>query len=56
MKYKVFDVVELQNNNLATILKIENNIYTVEEINSKGKTQGIKDVTNENIKKLKFSK
>lgn len=56
MKYKVFDVIELQNSNLATILKIENNKYIVEEINCKGKVKGIKEVTDNNIKELKFSK
>ena len=56
MKYKVFDVIEIKKNNLETIMKIENNKNIVEEINCKGKVKGIKEVTDNNIKELKFSK
>ncbi len=56
MKYKVFDVVELNNNNLATILDKENNTYKVEEIDNNGKMQKITKITDDDIRKLRFSK
>lgn len=56
MEYKVFDVVELKNNNLATILDKINNTYKVEEIDSKAKIQKITEITDNDIKKIKYSK
>ena len=60
MKYKVFDVIELQNNNLATILKIENNKYIcsiISKINPKIKCEWSvvwkKDIENQKSKKWK---
>lgn len=56
MEYKIFDVVELKNNDLATILDKENNTYKVEEIDSKSNMKKITEITDDDIKKLRFSK
>lgn len=51
MKYKRFDVVELNNGNKATILNIKNKEYYAEIVDSKGNRVDIK-----NIQKMKFLK
>ncbi len=57
MKYKRFDVVELKNDNKATILDIkENNEYFVEIVDSNGTTIGNKIITNSEIKRVVYSK
>ena len=56
MSYKVFEVVQLENNNLATILERKNNIYKIEEIDNMGNIQGIKEITDNDIKELKYSR
>lgn len=52
MKYKRFDVVELNNGNRATILDIEKNSYKVEVVSPYGITLDKKIITNNDIKKL----
>ena len=57
MRYKRFDVVELKNDNKATILDIkENNEYFVEIVDSNGTTIGNKIITNSEIKRVVYSK
>ena len=56
MNYKVFEVVQLENDNLATILEKRNNAYKVEEIDKKGEIKGIKEITDDDIKALKYSR
>ena len=52
MKYKRFDVVELNNGNRATILDIKNNYYNVEIVNPYGITLDKKFISNDEIKGL----
>ena len=52
MKYKRFDVVELNNGNRATILDIKKNYYNVEIVNSYGITLDKKFISNDEIKGL----
>ena len=52
MRYKRFDVVELNNVNRATILDVENNRYNVEIVNPYGITIDKKYITNTEIKQL----
>lgn len=53
MKLKRFDVVELKNNNRATILEEKNNNqYFVEVVNSYGITLGNKIISNNEIEKI----
>lgn len=56
MKYKRFDVVELNNGNSATILDIVKNSYKVEVVSPYGITLDKKIITNNDIKKLIHSK
>lgn len=56
MKYKRFDVVELNNGNRATILDIVKNSYKVEVVSPYGITLDKKIITNNDIKKLIHSK
>ncbi|MCI9366620.1 MAG: hypothetical protein HFJ54_09135 [Clostridia bacterium] len=57
MRYKRFDVVELKNDNKATILDIkENNEYFVEIVDSNGTTIGNKIIINSEIKRVVYSK
>ena len=57
MRYKRFDVVELKNDNKATILDIkENNEYFVEIVDSNGTTIGNKIIINIEIKRVVYSK
>ena len=46
MRYKRFDVVELNNDNRATILDVEKNRYNVEIVNPYGITIDKKYITN----------
>ena len=52
MKYKRFDVVELNNGNRATILDIKKNCYNVEIVNPYGITLDKKFISNNEIKGL----
>ena len=52
MKYKRFDVVELNNGNRATILDIKKNYYNVEIVNPYGITLYKKFISNDEIKGL----
>ena len=53
MKLKRFDVVELKDNNRATILEEKNNNqYFVEVVNSYGITLGNKIISNNEIEKI----
>jgi len=57
MKFKRFDVVELTNGNKATIIDIINNReYFVEIVDSKGNTIDKKNITEDEIKKIVYSK
>lgn len=52
MKYKRFDVVELNNGNSATILDIEKNCYNVEIVTPYGITVDKKIISSNDIRKL----
>ena len=49
MNYNIFDVVELNNGNKATVLANEKNFIKVEEVNNKGISLGIKEISNNDI-------
>ena len=55
-KYKIFDVVELNNENKATILDIEKDTYKVEVVNKEGISLGITNVFDNEINKIIISK
>lgn len=54
--YNVFDVVELNNGNKATILSNEKSILKVEEVDNTGISQGIKEINEYDIKKIILKK
>lgn len=56
MKYKRFDVVELNNGNKATILDTNNRDYYVEIVDSGGNRVDIKYIGENEISKMVFSK
>jgi len=56
MKVKKFDVVELNNNNRATILEIKNNEYLAEIVDSNGTTLDNRNITKEEIKQVIYTK
>lgn len=56
MKYKKFDVVELNDKNRATILKVEENSYFVEIVNPYGITIDNKNITDSDISKVIYTK
>ena len=55
MKLKIFDVVELKDNNRATILNINNKEYLAEVDNSAGIYLGNKVIKYNNINKIILS-
>ena len=55
-KYNMFDVVELKNGNKATILTNKKSIIKIEEVNDKGISLGIKEITESEINKTIFKK
>lgn len=55
-KLKVFDVVELNDGNNATILDNQTYTYKAEIVNLKGESQGIKNITENDIEKILISK
>lgn len=55
-KLKVFDVVKLNDGNNATILENQTSTYKAEIVNLKGESQGIKDITENDIREILISK
>lgn len=56
-KINIFDVVQLNNGNKATILeKIDTRTYKAEIVNIEGKTQGIVQIKEKDIIEVIFSK
>lgn len=56
MKIKKFDVVELKNKNKATILNTDNNEYFVEIVNSDGITIDKRNITQDEVKRVIYTK
>lgn len=56
MKINKFDVVELNDGDKATILDINNKDYYVEIVNDKGMRVDIRNITENEISKVIFSK
>ena len=57
MKLKIFDVVELQNGNKATIIENKTkDMYKAEIVNSKGKTLKIDLIDENNVSKIVFTR
>ena len=56
MKLKIFDVVELNDKNRATILNIKNNEYWVEIVNSAGVSIGNRIITEKDINRIIIKK
>ena len=56
MKIKKFDVVEQNNNNKATILEIKSNSYLAEIVDNKGKTVETRNITQDEIKQIIFTR
>lgn len=54
--YQIFDVVELNNGNKATILTNENSIIKIEEVDNKGISLGVKEIKENDIKRRIFRK
>lgn len=55
-KLKVFDVVKLNDGNNATILDNQTYTYKAEIVNLKGESQGIKNITENDIREILISK
>ena len=56
MKLKIFDVVELSDNNRATILNINNKEYLAEIVNSAGISLENRIITDNDINKVILAK
>ena len=56
MKIRKFDVVELKNNNKATILEIYNGEYFVEIVDSNGRTIDNRNITQDDIEQIIYRK
>ena len=54
--YNMFDVVDLNNGNKATIITKDKSIIKVEEVNNKGISLGIKEIMEDDIKQIIFRK
>ena len=54
--YNMFDVVELNNGNKGTITTNDKSIIKVEEVNNKGISLGMKEITENDIKQIIFRK
>lgn len=50
--YKIFDVVELNNGNKATILTNEKSSIKIEEVNNEGISLGVKEINEIEIKRI----
>ncbi len=56
MKIKEFDVVELKNNMKATILKINNDDYFAEIVDAYGTTLDRRNIVQDEIKRIIYTK
>ena len=56
MNFKVFDVIELQNGEKATIIEINKNTYKVQITDENGKVISIKAITENEINKVIYTK
>lgn len=56
MKFKKFDVVELKNNNRATILEMKDNEYLVEIVDTNGITVDTRNINQEDIKQIIYTR
>lgn len=56
MRINIFDVVELQNNEKATILEVSNNKYLAEIVNQDGSTKEKRDIISNDIKKIIYTR
>ena len=56
MKLKKFDVVELKNNNRATILEMKNNKYLAEIVDTNGITVDARNINQEDIKQIIYTR
>ena len=56
MKRKVFDVVKLVDGNMATILEVYKDTYKIEKVNNKGESQGIIEISENDIDEIIISK
>ena len=56
MKLKKFDVVELKNNNRATILEMNNNKYLAEIVDTNGITVDTRNINQEDIKQIIYTR
>lgn len=56
MRIKKFDVVELNNNNRATILETDKNQHFAEIVDGKGTTVEKRYITQDEIKKVIYTK
>lgn len=54
--YNMFDVVELNNGNKATIITNDKSIIKVEEVNNNGISLGMKEIRENDIKQIIFRK
>ena len=54
--YNMFDVVELNNGNKATVITNDKSTIKVEEVNNKGISLGIKEIKDSDIKQIVFRK
>ena len=55
-RYKVFDVVELNNGDFATILSINKETYTADIVDKYGNSKGVIEITQKEIKNIIISK
>ena len=56
MKVKKFDVVQLKNNNKATILEIKNNECLAEIVDTNGKTLDTRNINQDEIKQIIYTR
>ena len=56
MKVKKFDVVQLKNNNKATILEIKNNECLAEIVDTNGITVDTRNINQEDIKQIIYTR
>ena len=56
IKCKLFDVVELNSKDNATILGINQYTYNVEIVDKDGITKGFKEISKEDVKQVIFTK
>lgn len=56
MKVKLFEVVKLNNGNLATILEVNKDSYKAEIIDKKGASLGVQNISGLDIKEIIYNK